>query len=715
MLAVAAICQTAQAQSPAQPLPPVTVEAPKQKATPKKASPKTATAAPKAAPVPAAVVDPAATPPGGSLTVPTTAQAQAILARVPGSVVVVPDTAYKYTTPALTIKDVLDYVPGIIAQPKWGDDTRLSIRGSGLSRNFHLRGVELFLDGIPINTADGFGDFQEIDPTAYRYVEVYKGANGLRFGASSLGGAINFVTPTGRDASPVSASADIGSFGFQRLQSSSGGVSGPVDYFVTGSWQSQDGFRDHSWGESVRGSANLGYQLSPDIETRFYLNANEVRQRIPGSVTKDVALSSPTTPAAVNVTDDWQRNIDTLRIANKTTVRVAPGTTVEFGVFGVDRHLMHPIFQWLDYKYEDYGVFGRINDESNIGGFKNRFLLGVNLHDGTYDADQYVNIGGHKGALLSSSRNDANNVTVYAENAFYFLPKVAFVAGVQYLNAQRELTDKFLSDGDQSGRSAFSVWSPKVGLLWEVDRTWQVYGNISRSAEVPSFGENSFASASAFDAKLQTATTYELGTRGRRPDYSWDLAVYRMDIEHELQCTFPFGIADFCLIQNANKTVHQGVEIGFGAAVVKSMFVHGPNPDRIWLNFAYTFSDFKFDNDPLYGNNQLPGAPRHFLRAELLYKHPSGVYFGPNVEWVPQAYYVDSANTLDTEPYVLWGLKAGYNPEKSGFSAYVEARNLADTHYIASTGITNVANPAVTNLFEPGTGRAVYSGVKYKW
>jgi iron complex outermembrane receptor protein len=200
---------------------------------------------------------------------------------------------------------VLDYVPGIIAQPKWGDDTRLSIRGSGLSRNFHLRGVELFLDGIPINTADGFGDFQEIDPTAYRYVEVYKGANGLRFGASSLGGAINFVTPTGRDASPVSASADIGSFGFQRLQSSSGGVSGPVDYFVTGSWQSQDGFRDHSWGESVRGSANLGYQLSPDIETRFYLNANEVRQRIPGSVTKDVALSSPTTPAAVNVTDDW--------------------------------------------------------------------------------------------------------------------------------------------------------------------------------------------------------------------------------------------------------------------------------------------------------------------------------------------------------------------------------------------------------------------------
>jgi iron complex outermembrane receptor protein len=705
LTALAALVSTARAQQ----LPPVTVET----TAPKKAKAKAVKAAP-APDAPAQFIDPRATPPGGSLTVPTTAETEAILAKVPGSVVVVPDTAYKDTTPAVTIKDVLDYVPGVFVQPKWGEDSRLSIRGSGLSRNFHLRGTHLYMDGIPISTADGFGDFQEIDPTAYSYVEVYKGANGLRFGASSLGGAINFVTPTGRDASLFSASADVGSFGFRRLQSSSGGASGPFDFFVTGSWQEQDGFRDHSWGEATRASANFGYQLSPDVETRFYLNANEVRQRIPGSVTKDAALGSPKTAAAANVIDDWQRNIDTLRIANRTAVRLAPGTIIEFGAFGVDRHLMHPIFQWLDYRYEDYGVFGRVHDERSVGGFKNRFLLGINVHNGSNDADQYVNSGGHKEALLSSSRNDARNLTTYAENAFYFLPSVAVVAGVQYLNAERELADKFLSDGNQSGRSAFSVWSPKAGLLWEVDRTWQVFANVARSAEVPSFGENSYASAAAFDAKLQTATTFEIGTRGRRPDLNWDLALYRSNIDNELQCTFPFGIANFCLVRNADKTIHQGVEIGFGAAVLKSMLVHGPSPDRLWLNLAYTYSDFRFDNDPLYGDNQLPGAPRHFLRAEVLYKHPSGLYFGPNVEWVPEAYYVDSANTLNTEPYVLWGFKAGYNPG-GAFSMYLEARNLADTHYIASTGITNVADPALTNLFEPGTGRAVFAGVKYKW
>ncbi len=65
-----------------------------------------------------------------------------------------------------------------------------------------------------------------------------------------------------------------------------------------------------------------------------------------------------------------------LRIANKTTMRIAPGTLLELGVFNVDRHLMHPIFQWLDYTYDDYGGFARINSESRIGVFANRVIAG---------------------------------------------------------------------------------------------------------------------------------------------------------------------------------------------------------------------------------------------------------------------------------------------------------------------------------------------------
>ena len=700
-------------------LPPLQVETKQQKsAQPKlaaKAPAKTAQSPRPAASPALAVAAAPASARDASLTVPTTAAAQAELARVPGSVVVVPDTAYKNSTPATTLKDVLDYVPGVFVQPKWGEDSRLSIRGSGLSRNFHLRGVQLYMDGIPINTADGYGDFQEIDPGAYRYVEVYKGANALRYGANALGGAINFVTPTGRDTAAVAASADIGSFGFHRLQSSSGGVSGPWDFFITGAWQEFDGFRRHSSGESVRAGANLGYRLSPDAETRFYLNANDIQQRIPGSVTRSVALSSPATAAKVNIDNDWQRNIESWRIANKTVVRLAPGTFVEVGGFVVDRHLMHPIFQWLDYRYEDYGAFSRVVDERNLGGFKNRLIAGVNLHNGEIDNRQYSNNSNTgraiKGKLLSSSLDRSENLSAYVENSFYFLPSVALVTGAQFLYATREREKR--EGATASGGTEFDIWSPKAGLLWEVDPTWQVFANVSRSAEVPSFGESASAANPpiAFtDIKAQTATTYEIGTRGRRPDVTWDLAVYRAEIENELQCLFSsFGT---CQVVNADRTVHQGIEIGFGAAILRSMLTPGPSPDRLWLNLAYTFNDFYFDGNNFAGN-ELPGAPRHFVRTELLYKHPSGIFFGPNIEWVPQAYYVDSANTLQTEAYAIWGLKAGFD-NGGPFSAYIEGRNLSDEAYISSVSIIDVAK-SDSALFEPGTGRAIYAGVRYRW
>ncbi len=706
------------AQSGPTVLPGLVVEAKKSrpKAVKRARAGKVKAAAVQAAPVAAAAAPAdASTDARASLTVPTLAQAQAELARVPGSVVVVPGSAYKSSTPATTIKDVVDYVPGVFAQPKWGEDSRLSIRGSGLSRNFHLRGVQLYQDGIPLNMADGYGDFQEIDPSAYRYVEVYKGANALRYGANSLGGAINFVVPTGRDVSGVAASLDAGSFGFKRLQSSAGGANGAFDFFVTGSWQEQDGFREHSSGYSTRASGNIGMRLSPDVETRFYFGASDIDQRIPGSVTRAQALADPKVAAAVNVANDWQRNIDAWRVANKTTIRLAPGTAIEFGAFYTDRHLVHPIYQWLDYKYEDYGAFARLTDERSIGGFRNRLVAGLQIHNGTTDNKQYVNgAGGVRGALLSSSLDTSENIAAYIENSFYVLPSVAVVTGTQFLYATRDRTDRFLLDGDQSGRTEFDLWSPKIGLLWHVDPAWQVFLNLSRSAEVPSFGESSTVAVppvSFTDIKAQRAATIELGTRGRRPDYTWDLAIYRAEIDNELQCLYSaFGT---CQVVNADKTIHQGIEVGFGVAVLKGIVAPGPSPDRLWLNVAYTLNDFRFDGHQTFGNNVLPGAPRHFLRGELLYKHPRGVFFGPNVEWVPQAYYADSANTLKTDAYAIWGLKLGFD-NGGPLSAYVEGRNLSNVAYIASTSITDVAN-AGSALFEPGTGRAVFAGLKYRW
>ncbi len=713
---------SAQSTSETTPLPPVIVEQSAQPAVSRPTKKKTIAKA-KAAPTAAASPNPAAAAGGnpvsaqvgvaaarsGSLTVPNTSEARAELQQTPGGVELVPASAYINSTPAVTVKDALDYVPGVFVQPKWGDDSRLSIRGSGLSRNFHLRGLQLYMDGIPINTSDGFGDFQEIDPTAYRYIEVYKGANAMRFGANSLGGAINFVMPTGYDADAFGSRVDVGSFGFHKTAVSSGGVAGPADYFITGTWQETDGFRDHSDGESVRGSMNVGYRLSENVETRFYLNANWVRQRIPGEVTKESALTTPEKAKDVNVVNDWQRNIDTVRIANKTAIRLAPGTLLEVGAFNVDRHLMHPIFLWLDNTFDDYGGFARLSDWSRVGAYANQFIAGVQVLNGEND-NRYYAIGPNasKGPLLQSSIDSSENLSAYVENSFYFLPTTALVLGTQFLHATRERDQVF---NRSAGGSEFNLWSPKAGLLWNVDPSWQVFGNISRSAEIPSFDENTIITT--FDTKAQRATTYELGTRGQTRDFTWDLAVYRANIDDELQCLNAFT-GDFCVVVNADKTVHQGVEAGLGAALWRSTWAQGVASDVVWMNAAYTFNDFHFDNDASFGDNELPGIPRHYLRAEILYKHRSGIYAGPNVEWVPEAYFVDNANTFKTAAYTLWGAKVGYD-NGGPWSAYLEGRNLADIAYISSTNIIGTANGLDLPLINPGNGRAVYAGAQYKW
>ncbi len=647
----------------------------------------------------------------GSLTVPNTEAATAAINQTPGGVEVVPDTEFK-NGPANTIKDVLGWVPGIIIQTRWGPDGRVSIRGSGLTRNYGNRGVNMFMDGIPINTADGLTDLFEIDPTAYRYVEVFKGANALRFGTNSLGGAINFVSPTGRDAPSFDARIDGGSFGYVKSAVSTAGARGPYDWYINASAQYENGYREHSRNDVERFNANFGHQLSPDAETRFYLDANTWRGRLPGEVTKDQALNNPRAANPEWVRQDQQRNIDSIRLANKTTLRF-DSTTVDLGVFTHQRHVDHPIYRYLDYTVADYGGFARATDDRMIGGFRNRFIAGVNLQTGTNDYAEYENpAGAVKGALLRSELQKSQNHSVYFENSFYVLRNVALIGGGQFLHAVRDRQDRFLSDGDQTVSRTYDKFSPKVGVLWDASPNWQVFGNISRSAEVPTFDARTFSTFSGAlpDVDAQTATTYEIGTRGRTPDFTWDVSLYRAHLRNELQClTTNVFFYSPCNVVNADRTVHQGVEAGIGLAFLKSVFAHD---DRVWFNLAYTYNDFRFDNDATWGNNRLPGVAPHNIRTEVLYKHPGGFYAGPNVEWMPQAFFVDNANTFTVDSYALLNFKIGYDPGK-GWSSYLEGRNLFDKRYISTTITAGTADPTA-ELFNPGMGRSVYGGLRYR-
>ena len=640
-----------------------------------------------------------------SLTAPDAHEARHALEHVPGAVDLIDASEWRDTA-ARTLKDVLDYTPGVFVQPKWGEDARLSIRGSGLSRNFHLRGVALLVDGIPMNASDGSADFQEIDPTAFEYSEVYKGANALRYGSNALGGAIAFVSPTGRTGDRVQVRADGGGFDFWRGQLAGGARSGDFDAYASGSWLENDGFRDHSDGESRRGSVNLGWRLAPNAETRLYWFGADIEQRLPGAVTRRAALNDPKSAAANNVNLDYQRNMQSWRVASKTTVRFGDGDTFEFGGYLVEKQLIHPIFQYIDYQYGDHGAFVRTSLNGHIAGHGNRFVIGANLFSGTIDNQQFRNLSGaQRGELLSASADRADNLALYAENQFDLRPTLTLVAGLQHVQARREREDRFDDATDTSGRQDYDFTSPKLGLLWQVTPTAQVFANVSRSAEAPTFGEVNFNNVALSDTRPQRATTIEIGTRGEVGRFDWDLAVYRAELRDELQF-FDLGGGSF-QVTNADDTVHQGVELGFGWRVAQDLLASG---DRTTWKLAYAFNDFFFDDDADWGDNELPGAPRHFLRSELRYDHTAGFYVAPNLEWVPQGFDVDNANTVQTRHYALLGLRAGYEHGDT-WSVYVDARNLADEDYIASASVVTTATPA-SAIFEPGDGLAVFAGIR---
>lgn len=108
--------------------------------------------------------------------------------------------------------DALGFAPGVFVETRFGaEEARLSIRGSGLQRTFHGRGIVVLQDGVPLNLADGSFDFQAIEPLAARYIQVWRGANALEAGAAECRGAgferIRGSRTRASSAMPASASA----------------------------------------------------------------------------------------------------------------------------------------------------------------------------------------------------------------------------------------------------------------------------------------------------------------------------------------------------------------------------------------------------------------------------------------------------------------------------------------------------------------------------
>lgn len=636
---------------------------------------------------------------------PVVAEARERLSRTPGAVAVVSSESYEDRY-AVALSDTLRAVPGVFAQRRWGEEVRLSIRGSGIGQALHLRGVLLAQDGVPISAPDGFGDFQELDPLIARYTEVYKGGNALRFGGAALGGAINVLTPTGRDAPYQNLiRLELGSFNTRRAHVALARDYGDWDVFAAATWSGSEGFLDHQDGDSRRLTLSVGRQFGEDRELRLIVQANDLDLDISGTQSLANALTRPREPDPFVRALNFGRNVDSLRVTAQTRWRLGEGLVFEGGVYVSDKHLNHPVPVVLLNDYRFWGGFGRLDWTGELMGLRADAFAGVYYRSGDNDSGVFVNTGGGApGFQVGDTLQTATGVDVLAESRLFVTDNLAMIAGGSWGRAERDV-DNRLAPANSAERT-YDWFAPRIGLLWESDDGSQVYANLTRSVEPPTFLELVQSPIPQFvDLAAQEAWTAEIGARGQRGAFRYDVAAYRAQIEGELlNYTVTMGIPATTF--NAGDTLHQGVEAGLDWRLVDD------ERGRLILRQTYTWSDFSFDGDVQYGDNQLPIIPEHAYRAELKFEHPAGWFVAPSIKWVPQDIYVDYANTLRYPGYTTVSLNAGIDLP-NGVALFADLRNLADERYVSNANAVTDATVSATNVFTPGEGRSAYVGVRF--
>ncbi|SUD37733.1 TonB-dependent receptor [Ectopseudomonas mendocina] len=665
------------------------------------------------------------------------------LKRVPGATNVV-DMAKVEQGRVAGVADVLAYQPGVYAQSPGNEGVKISVRGSGINRGpgSHASGTHIMLDGLPL-TGPGGTPYELLEPLWISRAEVLRGANGFDRGSLALGGAIDYITHTGYTAPKLQLRYEAGSHGYQKRSIAAGQVLGDFDYYFALTDSETDGYQDHSSGKGKGVAANFGYRLNENLETRFYLRYRETEHEVPGRLTKAQIEHDPRTAAANNLRINAYRDQPgSTWLANKTTWQIDDDSTLVAGL--AYHHYPMDIVENSSPNGNTYRVRVDYSDVSGTLNYTRRHtLFGLNSTT-TLGFRNTTTLPSSKskenaalpitvtpvvgapvnypaGTLMRAYEHLGSDTVLHIGNELELTPDLWLTSGLALIHTRREVQVIWPATDDKLDESTWD-YAPRIGLRYQLNPEVQLYGNISRSVEPPHAWSMIWSSPLRFPANNQpyasrqrapismdnqTATTFEVGGRGESALGQWELTYYYSQVRHEL---LTVEIENNVFAEsNASPTVHQGIEAG-----LNSPLWQGGTAGALSLRQAYTFSDFHYRDDDAFGDNRLPGLPRHYYQAELRYDHPSGFYAGLNTQYASKV-AVDYANSYYADAYATFGATLGYASPKDDWQAWLDLRNLTDKRYAATVTPGYNDSGADVARSTPGEGFGVYTGVSWSW
>lgn len=643
----------------------------------------------------------------------------------PAAVSVVQGDDIRQAAPRVNLSESLSSVPGLQVQNRqnYAQDLQLSIRGFGSRSTYGVRGIRLYVDGIPATMPDGQGQTSNIDLNSVESIDVLRGPFSALYGNAS-GGVMNVTTQTGREPTTIEASSYYGSFGSWRYGLKATGAmgdgthAGDVDYTVSSTRFVTQGYRDRSGARKNLANAKLGVRIDDVSKLSLIFNSVDIKANDAGGLTesewKDNPRQSPRaqqydTRKTIKQTQAGLRYERQMSSQDDLSVMMYAGEreTTQYqsiprgpqlnpthagGVIDLMRH-----YQGIDTRWTHRGELG----------VPVTFTGGLNYENMSEERKGYENfvmdgttpVYGEKGSLRRNERNLMWNVDPYLQTAWQLTDKLSLDAGVRYSSVWFDSNDHYITarNGDDSGEASYHKWLPAASLKYAMTGGWNVYAAAGRGFETPTINELSYRADGKtglnFALKPSTNDTVEIGSKTRIGNGLLTAALFRTDTDNEIVTDTSTG--GRTTYKNAGKTRRQGAELSLDQQFAGN-----------WrAKLAWTYLDATYRSDVCDGacnGNRIPGIARNMGFASLGWIPDQGWYAGADVRYMSDLMANDE-NSAKAPSYTVTGLNTGYKFSYGNWMMDVFGRvdNLFDRKYVGSV----IVNEGNDRYYEPAPGR----------